>query len=53
MTSTESELEFGTTKCVCPKCGFTVSHAKRGIPCSERKCPKCGAKMKGEKCAGV
>ena len=27
--------------CVCPKCGHRESH-KRGIPCLEIKCPKCG-----------
>jgi hypothetical protein len=30
--------------CVCPSCGATAPHT-RGIPCSTRKCPKCGARM--------
>lgn len=30
--------------CVCPKCGHRLSH-ERGVPCFERDCPKCGAKM--------
>ena len=30
--------------CICPKCNVKTSH-KRGIPCQEEKCPKCGAKM--------
>lgn len=42
--------EFGSRACTCPKCGKTVPHSKRGIPCSEQKCPKCGAWMTGEQC---
>lgn len=30
--------------CVCPECGKEVPH-KRGVPCYEKTCPKCGAKM--------
>ena len=30
--------------CVCPKCGEKVPH-KRGTPCYEQKCPKCGGPL--------
>jgi len=30
--------------CVCPKCGKTVPH-QQGLPCSQVKCPACGAAM--------
>ena len=30
--------------CICPKCNYKTIH-KRGIPCQEEKCPKCGVKM--------
>ena len=30
--------------CVCPKCGQRAPH-KRGVPCTEQKCPGCGAAM--------
>ena len=30
--------------CVCLKCGHKAPH-KRGTPCAETKCPKCGASM--------
>ena len=30
--------------CECPKCGTKVKH-DRGVPCSDKKCPKCGATM--------
>lgn len=31
-------------KCVCPKCGATVSHGA-GQPCYQMSCPKCGTRM--------
>ena len=30
--------------CVCPSCGATSPHAA-GAPCSQQRCPKCGAAM--------
>ncbi|MBN1367383.1 MAG: hypothetical protein JW967_05610 [Dehalococcoidales bacterium] len=30
--------------CVCPSCGERAVH-KRGVPCYEMSCPKCGKKM--------
>ena len=30
--------------CVCPACGKTVPH-QQGLPCSQVKCPACGAAM--------
>lgn len=47
------ELEFGSNRCVCTKCGKAVAHSKRGVPCSKMKCPACGAEMRGERCGGV
>ncbi|MBW2992850.1 hypothetical protein KY345_06565, partial [Candidatus Woesearchaeota archaeon] len=31
-------------ECICTKCGATLPH-KRGTPCMQMKCPKCGSKM--------
>jgi hypothetical protein len=36
-------------ECVCPKCGYK-EEAPRGIPCTERICPKCNTPMKGQAC---
>ena len=30
--------------CVCPNCGKTLPH-QQGVPCSQVKCPSCGAAM--------
>ncbi len=40
----------GSKECTCPKCGYKEPHT-RGIPCSEKKCPKCGTPMKGVFCS--
>lgn len=31
-------------ECVCPQCGERTPH-RRGVPCFEQKCPKCGTAM--------
>jgi len=31
-------------QCVCPQCGQKETH-EQGIPCTEKKCPQCGATM--------
>lgn len=33
-----------TGMCVCPACGETVTH-RRGTPCAQTPCPKCGTLM--------
>ncbi|MBN2016975.1 MAG: hypothetical protein JW794_02395 [Candidatus Cloacimonetes bacterium] len=33
--------------CVCPSCGFKEPHVQ-GVPCMNKTCPKCGAKMTRE-----
>lgn len=39
----------GSSICVCPKCDYKEAH-KRGVPCNQISCPKCGTKMRGENC---
>lgn len=34
-------------RCVCPHCKYSTPHT-RGVPCTQRKCPKCGAMMARE-----
>ncbi|HEQ65479.1 MAG TPA: hypothetical protein ENN64_01475 [bacterium] len=41
--------QLGTEVCTCPDCNYTEPH-KRGVPCREAKCPKCGTLMQGELC---
>jgi len=30
--------------CICPNCNYREPH-QRGIPCFNKKCPRCGAPM--------
>jgi len=52
MSANLDDLDFGSSMCVCPKCGKEVLHARRGMPCSQMKCPECGTPMTGRKCQG-
>ncbi|MBN1617725.1 hypothetical protein JW887_00075 [Candidatus Dojkabacteria bacterium] len=47
---TPGRRQGGTKFCTCPKCGYKEAHT-RGIPCTEKKCPKCGTMMNGIFCA--
>lgn len=49
-TGSESDLEFGSKVCICPKCGARAPHAFRGVPCSKTQCPECGSPMRGTQC---
>ena len=33
-----------TGECLCPSCGTTAPH-RRGTPCAQMQCPKCGTFM--------
>jgi len=46
-TDGEKQGDGGADVCVCPKCGHRQEH-KKGTPCKEISCPKCGTKMSGE-----
>ena len=43
----EPQGDQGAETCVCPECGHELPH-KRGVPCAEVECPKCGAAMQGK-----
>ena len=40
------QYDAGTNKCYCHDCDLSFKH-KRGEPCRERKCPKCGKPLTG------
>jgi len=46
---TSTNRPLGSENCVCPQCNQEVPH-RRGTPCSETKCPKCGTPMRGIFC---
>ncbi len=48
--NTTGKLQGGSGECTCPKCGYKEPHT-RGVPCTQKNCPKCGTPMKGVFCA--
>jgi len=30
--------------CICPRCSHKIPH-RRGVPCQDERCPKCGSVM--------
>ena len=46
-TGGERQNDGGADSCTCPDCGATASH-KKGTPCTETECPKCGKMMVGK-----
>jgi Zn-finger nucleic acid-binding protein len=44
MTQKQPERLGPEGLCICPKCGEKTAH-RRGVPCQDEQCPKCGAKM--------
>lgn len=48
--SVAGRRQGGSKECTCLKCGYKEPHT-RGIPCSEKKCPKCGTPMRGVFCS--
>ncbi len=42
--SGNGEAEGPGDDCICPQCSYRERHVA-GRPCSQRKCPKCGARM--------
>ena len=41
------QMMGGVSTCKCPKCEYEAPH-KRGVPCTGKKCPKCGTMMIGK-----
>ncbi|MBF0226268.1 MAG: hypothetical protein HQK76_12505 [Desulfobacterales bacterium] len=39
-----SESENLSIKCICPECGFVISHQQR-VQCFKLKCPQCNSTM--------
>ncbi|MCK4792112.1 MAG: NifB/NifX family molybdenum-iron cluster-binding protein [Desulfobacteraceae bacterium] len=35
-------------ECICTKCATSIAH-RRGVPCRDEACPKCGARMRRER----
>ena len=50
MADEKRKVDFGSGQCICPRCGYRAAHNDRGIPCTEKACPKCGSVMTGEPC---
>ena len=51
-SSVQQTASTGTTVCICPLDGTTVTHPV-GIPCSALQCPVCGGRMVSDSSVGV